>query len=70
MAVLKAVKGNKEVKIVASETKRYQALGFDILEGDKVVQFGAGKTVPYGQYQQVLDELQALKAAQAKKAVK
>ena len=63
---MRAKKQNKEYTITAAEVKGYQARGFDIYDGGKLVQVGAGKTVPYAKYQQALDRIaeleQALKA--------
>ena len=60
---MKAVKANREYTITEVEKNFYQRQGFDIIGDDgKVVQYGAGKTVPYDQYQKVVDELESLKA--------
>ena len=60
---MKAVKANREYTITEAEKDFYQKQGFDIIGDDgKVVQYGAGKTVPYEQYKAILDELEALKA--------
>ena len=59
---MRAIKGNREYKITEAEKNFYQKQGFDIIGDDGVViQYGAGKTVPYEQYKKVVDELEALK---------
>lgn len=59
---MKATKGNKVYTIDQSQQERYVKEGFDILDDSgKVVQQGAGKTVPYEQYQTVANENTALK---------
>lgn len=65
---MRAVKNNREYTITEAEKDFYQKQGFDIIGDDgKVVQYGAGKTVPYEQYKAVLDELEALKSKKKKK---
>lgn len=59
---MRAIKGNREYKITEAEKDLYQKQGFDIIGDDgAVIQYGAGKTVPYEQYKKVVDELEALK---------
>lgn len=59
---MKATKGNKVYTIDQTERERYVKEGFDILDdGGKVVQQGAGKTVPYEKYQALADENASLK---------
>ncbi len=65
MATLIAVKSNKVLTIQEAEIKRYQALGFDIVRDGEIIHHGAGKTVPYGKYEAVVKELEALKAKKA-----
>lgn len=68
---MKAVKGNKEYTITATQKEQYVRDGYDILdESGKILQVGAGKSVPFATYQTVLDEkvklekrVQALTAA-------
>lgn len=62
MAVLRAVKLNKQLKIEAGQVKSYQDAGYDIYDGETLTHHGAGKTVPYAEYQAVLDEVAKLKA--------
>lgn len=57
-----ATKGNKVYTIDQSQQERYVKEGFDILDDSgKVVQQGAGKTVPYEKYQTVVNENTTLK---------
>lgn len=58
---MQAVKGNKVYTVSESEKARYIAMGYDILEGEEVIAYGKGKTVPYGEYEKVLKENEALK---------
>lgn len=61
-----AEKGNKVYTIDESMRARYEADGFDIKDDSgKVISVGKGKTVPYEQYQKVVEELEKLKAANA-----
>lgn len=60
---MKAAKGNKEYTIDESQMKAYQDQGFDIKDdGGKVIVYGRGKTVPYGDYMALKEELEELKA--------
>ncbi|MBO5159629.1 MAG: hypothetical protein J6B94_08600 [Lachnospiraceae bacterium] len=60
---MKAVKGNKEYTIDESQKKFYQDGGFDIKDNaGNVIAYGRGKTVPYGDYMNVMAELAATKA--------
>lgn len=64
---MKAVKGNKVYLVDEMNKKDYQDRGFDILDDDgKVITYGRGKTVPYGEYEALKKENEALKAAAAK----
>lgn len=64
---MKAVKGNKVYLVDETNKKDYQDRGFDILDDDgKVIAYGRGKTVPYGEYEALKKENEALKAAAAK----
>lgn len=59
---MKAVKGNKVYLVDETNKKDYQDRGFDILDEDgKVMAYGRGKTVPYGDYVALEDENKALK---------
>ncbi len=61
---MKAAKGNKEYVIDESQQKSYQDSGFDIIDDDgDIIAYGRGKTVPYGDYAALKEELEALKAA-------
>lgn len=59
---MQAVKENRVYTITESDKDSFQKQGYDILD-DKgnVVAYGAGKTVPYGEYMKVVEELEALK---------
>ncbi len=65
--MLKAVKGNVIYTVTEETAARYQADGFDIVEalpdgGRRIVQYGAGKTVPYDKYLAVEAELEKARA--------
>lgn len=68
---MKAVKGNKEYTIAETQKNQYVRNGFDIVDDTgKILQVGAGKSVPFERYQAALDEkaelekqIQALTAA-------
>lgn len=53
---MKAVKGNKVYTIDESQKKAYQDAGFDIMDNGKVIAYGRGKTVPYGDYVALMEE--------------
>lgn len=59
---MKAVKGNREYTIDESQQKRYQDAGFDLVENGTIIAYGRGKTVPYGEFIAVKQELDAIKA--------
>lgn len=65
MGILQAVKANKVLTIEPREKKSFQMQGFDIVEDGKIIAHGAGKTVPYAKYEEVVKELEALKAKKA-----
>ncbi|WP_085833506.1 hypothetical protein [Clostridium merdae] len=59
---MKAVKGNKEYTIAETQKEQYVRDGFDIVDDTgKVLQTGAGKSVPFAQHQAVLEENASLK---------
>lgn len=59
---MKAVKGNKEYAIEESQRKFYQDAGYDIIDDEgRIITYGRGKTVPYGEYEAVKRELEELK---------
>jgi len=59
---MKAVKGNKEYTIDEKQKKFYVDSGFDIVGDEgKVIEYGRGKTVPYGDYMKLKNELEELK---------
>ena len=54
---MKAVKENKVYTIDESQRKTYAALGFDITDDSgRILEYAAGKTVPYAKYAALLDE--------------
>lgn len=56
---MRAVKGNKEYTIDETQQKGYQDSGFDILDDEgKVIAYGRGKTVPYGDYMKAVKEIE------------
>lgn len=60
---MRASKGNKEYFIDESQQKSYQDRGFDIKDDNgSVIAYGRGKTVPYGEYMALKEELEELKA--------
>ena len=65
--MLKAVKGNVVYTITEDQAGRYQKDGYDIVEElagspDRVVRYGAGKTVPYDKYLAIEAELDKARA--------
>ena len=59
---MKAVKENKVYTIDETQRKAYAAQGFDITdENGRIIEYAAGKTVPYAQYATVLEENNRLK---------
>lgn len=62
-----AVKGNKEYTIEQSQQKFYQDAGYDIKnDSGEIVAYGKGKTVPYGDYVKVVEEIGRLQDELAK----
>lgn len=59
--VFKAVKGNKAYTITAQEKNAYKAQGFDIYEGNKLVENGVGKSVTLEAYNALKAENDKLK---------
>lgn len=54
---MKATKGNKVYTIDETQKAMYQAQGYDIVEDDgTVIQYGAGKNVPYEKYETLKKE--------------
>lgn len=54
---MRAVKGNKEYTITETQKDQYVRDGFDIVDNTgKILQAGAGKSVPFAQHQAALDE--------------
>jgi len=63
MIAVKAVKGNKEYNIDESQKKSYQDAGFDIFDfSGNLIDYGKGKTVPYGKYMKLKTASEADKA--------
>lgn len=59
---MKAVKGNKVYTIDETQKKFYEESGFDILDDmGKVIAYGRGKTIPYGEYEVLKRENELLK---------
>ena len=59
---MKAVKENKVYTIDETQRKAYAAQGFDITdENGRIIEYAAGKTVPYAQYAALLEENRRLK---------
>ena len=59
---MKAVKENKVYTIDETQRKAYAAQGFDITdENGRIIEYAAGKTVPYSQYAALLAENNRLK---------
>lgn len=59
--MFKAVKGNIVLRIEESKSRTYQAQGYDIVKvapdgAETLVLYGAGKTVPYGEYMKAVEE--------------
>ena len=60
---MKAVKANKQYTINETEKPSYLAQGYDILEDDgTVIERSPQATVPYSEYEKLLNENAALKA--------
>lgn len=63
-----AVKGNREYTVSDVNQKIYQDSGYDIYGDDgKVIEYGAGKTVPYADYMKLQKENEELRAKLAEK---
>ena len=59
---MRAIKGNRQYEVTSAQVDTYLKQGFDILDDNgNIVEHGAGKSVPYSEYQAVLDELNELK---------
>lgn len=66
---MNATKGNKVYTIDETQKAMYQAQGYDIVGDDgKIVQYGAGKTVPYEEYKAL--EEKAVKLEKENKKLK
>lgn len=54
---MKAVKGNKEYIIEESQKKSYIDAGYDVYsDSGEHIAYGRGKTVPYGDFAEVVKE--------------
>lgn len=63
---MRAEKGNKQYTIDETQRAFYAKEGFDIYDDEgKLIQNGAGKTVPFERYQAALDHIAELEAAAA-----
>ena len=58
---MEARKGNKVYQVDEQSAKAYQAHGYDIYDGGKLVQHAAGKTVPIAEHEKVKAELEEAK---------
>ena len=63
---MEARKGNKVYQVDELAAARYQAQGYDIYDGGKLVQHAKGKTVPIAEHEKALEEVRTLKRRQAK----
>lgn len=59
---MKAVKANKQYTITETEKKSYLAQGFDIIDDNGTVEHSPQATVPYSEYEKLLNENFALKS--------
>ena len=65
---MKAVKQNKVYTVDKKSMDSYAAKGFDIYDEDgKIVKHGAGKTVPYGEYDAAIAKGKAMESELAAK---
>ena len=66
---MKATKGNKVYTIDETQKDMYQAQGYDITDdAGNIIEYGAGKSVSYGEYK-ILEEM-ALKLEMENKKLK
>lgn len=66
---MKATMGNKVYTIDETQKAMYQAQGYDITDDEgKVIEYGAGKSVSYGEYKTL--EEKALKLEKENKKLK
>lgn len=59
---MRAVKANKQYTITENEKKSYLAQGFDIIDDDGTIEHSPQATVPYSDYEKLLNENLALKS--------
>lgn len=65
---MEARKGNKVYQVDDLTAAQYQAQGYDIYDGGKLVQHAKGKTVPIAEHEKVLAEVEKLKKPRARAA--
>ena len=58
---MEARKGNKVYQVDEQSAALYQAQGYDIYDGGKLVQHAKGKTVPIAEHEKVVKELEEAK---------
>lgn len=59
MSMLKAIKGNKIYTISEVEKKTYLEQGFDVYEGDKVIEHSPLKTIKFNEHVKITEALKA-----------
>lgn len=64
---MKATKGNKVYTIDESQKNSYVKQGFDIIKDGKIIEYGAGKTVPFEDYMKLQAKYEELEKKTAKK---
>lgn len=57
--MLKAVKGNKVYTISETEKKTYLEQGFDVYDGDKLIEHSPLKTIKFNEHVKITEELKA-----------
>lgn len=62
---MEARKGNKVYQVDEQSAKAYQAQGYDIYDGGRLVQHAKGKTVPIAEHEKVKAELAEAKRGKA-----
>ena len=67
---MEARRGNKVYQVDEQTAAIYQAQGYDIYDGGKLVQHAKGKTVPIAEHEKVKAELETVKRAKTPKAPK
>jgi len=60
---MRAQKGNRQYIITSEQADSYLKQGFDVFgEDGKIIEYGTGKSVPYSDYMEVVNEVQELRA--------